>query len=475
MSRAHVLALPYPAQGHVKPLMQLSCELVKHGIKVTFVNTDFNHKKIMKAQEARGEEDQEEQQVGSDQIKLASIPDGLGQDEDRNRLEKLTESICKVMPSKLEKLIQEINEQESEESEKISCVVADGSMGWALEVAEKMGIQRASFWPASASLLALSYSIPKLLLDGIIDSDGTPSKDEIIHLGPKMPAMRTKNFAWTQIGDDLNAQKIVFNYMIRNNKDAEIAEWVICNSTNELEPSAFSFEPKIVPIGPLQASKNSCADDDLAGSFWPEDSTCLNWLNQQPDKSVIYVAFGSFTIFDFLQLQELALGLELSNKPFLWVVRSDINNGENYAFLKAFENKLSSHGKVVGWAPQQKVLRHPSISCFISHCGWNSTTEGLINGVPFLCWPYFADQFLNETYICDIWKVGLRLNCNDDRIISREEITCKITQLLHEQGFTVRASQLKEIAISSVKEGGSSNKNLSNFVDWIKKHDIAKA
>ena len=43
----------------------------------------------------------------------------------------------------------------------------------------------------------------------------------------------------------------------------------------------------------------------------------------------------------------------------------------------------------------------------MSHCGWNWTMEGVRNGVPFLCWPYFVDQFANRSYICDIWRTGL--------------------------------------------------------------------
>ncbi|KAK1352353.1 hypothetical protein POM88_053292 [Heracleum sosnowskyi] len=74
---------------------------------------------------------------------------------------------------------------------------------------------------------------------------------------------------------------------------------------------------------------------------------------------------------------------------------------------------------MVSWTPQVKVLRHPSIACFLSHCGWNSTSEGVSNGVPFLCWPYFADQFLNQTYICDVWKVGLRCDKDETGIVSK--------------------------------------------------------
>ncbi|KAI9082434.1 hypothetical protein K1719_035577 [Acacia pycnantha] len=462
MSRVHVLVLPFPAQGHINPLMDLSRELVKHGIKITFVNSDSNHKQIMKARVAgKGEEEDKKEQVGSDQIQLVSIPDVLEQEENTlSSLPRLLEATSEVMPEKLEKLIHEINEES--ENEKINCMVAEVSMGWALEVAEKMGIQRtALFFPASASLLATFLSTPKLIQDGIFESDGTPIKDQIIHLAPEMPAIRTTQFLCSQVRD-----KILINSLMKSSKVVESTDWVICNSSLELEAPAFAFVAKTLPIGPLQARKSSHIDH-LSTSFWPEESTCLNWLNQQEDKSVIYIAFGSLVKLDQSQLQELALGLELSNKPFLWVVRSNINNGASNDFLKEFEDKLCARGKVVSWAPQQKVLNHPSIACFLSHCGWNSTIEGVINGVPFLCWPFFVDQFIDETYICDVWKVGLRLDRNDG-IISREEIASKIKQVLHYEGSRVRASQLKQKVISSVKEGGSSNKNLNNFVDWIK-------
>ncbi|KAF7803070.1 UDP-glycosyltransferase 83A1-like [Senna tora] len=64
-------------------------------------------------------------------------------------------------------------------------------------------------------------------------------------------------------------------------------------------------------MGPLLASKNNQVGN-LAESFWTKDLTCLNRLDQQENNSVIYIAFGSFTIFDLNQLQELALGLELA-------------------------------------------------------------------------------------------------------------------------------------------------------------------
>ncbi|GLT36246.1 hypothetical protein SLA2020_106380 [Shorea laevis] len=111
---------------------------------------------------------------------------------------------------------------------------------------------------------------------------------------------------------------------------------------------------------------------------------------------------------------------------------------------------------MVGWAPQRAVLSHPSIACFISHCVWNSTMEGLSNEVPFLCWPYFGDQFLNASYICDIWNVGLKLEKDESEIIRGEEIKSKVEKLRSDENFKARALELKEKTLNNIKEAGSS-------------------
>ncbi|XP_044467821.1 UDP-glycosyltransferase 83A1-like [Mangifera indica] len=220
----------------------------------------------------------------------------------------------------------------------------------------------------------------------------------MIELGANMPAITNAELVWN-VGD-LITQRNVFRLIVRGTDSTQMAaDYLICNTTYDLEPEAFNLVPKILPIGPLLASNRQ---GNSAGYFWPEDSTCLTWLDQQQPRSVIYVAFGSLTVFDIIQFQELALGLELTNRPFLWVVRQDITEDENQAYPEGFQERVANRGKMVGWAPHQKVLSHPSIDCFVSHCGWNSTMEGVSNGLPFLCWPYFGDQFINQSYICDI-------------------------------------------------------------------------
>ncbi|KAG2715533.1 hypothetical protein I3760_03G082700 [Carya illinoinensis] len=377
MGNPHVLVIPFPAQGHIIPLLELSRHLVNHGFKITFVNTEYNHDRIMNA---IGVKDK----IG-DQIHMVTIPDGIETLEDRKKPGKSSAAVLNVMPGKLEELIDRICGSNGEE---ITCVLADQSIGWALEIAEKKGIRRAAFCPAAAALLVLVFNIPNLIRDGIIADDG-----------------------------------------------------------------------------PLLASNQL---RDSVGNFWTEDATCLNWLDRQPPHSVIYVAFGSFTIFDPTQFQELALGLELCNRPFLWVVRPDTTDGTSDAYPKGFHDRVGTRGQMVGSVAQQKILSHPSVACFLSHCGWNSTIEGVSNGMPFLCWPYFADQFLNQNYICDVWKVGLGLDRDESGIIRRGEIKTKVEQLLWDETLKVRALDLKKLVMASIKEGGASDNNLKNFIEWMK-------
>lgn len=161
MGIPHILAIPFPAQGHVIPLMELCRCLVNQGFKVTFVNTDFNHKRVINAMSNTSHTE--------NQIHLVSIPDGMEPWEDRNDLGKLLEATQSVMRVKLEELITKINKSEGDN---ITCVLADESFGWALEAAKKMNIRRAVFWPAAAALLAAAFSIPKLIHDGVINTEG---------------------------------------------------------------------------------------------------------------------------------------------------------------------------------------------------------------------------------------------------------------------------------------------------------------
>lgn len=160
----HFLVIPFPLLEHVNPLMEFSQVLAKYGCKVTFLNTEFIQKRIM----AWSSSDQHKNK--NPMINTVTLTDGLSDEDDRSNPMNSLQSIKSTMPEKLPKLIEDVNTGEGEDS-KISCIVISFNMGWALEVARKLGIKSALLYPASAISMACFDCIKRLIDDGIIDSD----------------------------------------------------------------------------------------------------------------------------------------------------------------------------------------------------------------------------------------------------------------------------------------------------------------
>jgi hypothetical protein len=222
-------------------------------------------------------------------------------------------------------------------------------------------------------------------------------------------------------------------------------------------------------IGPLFLP-NFLHGRDSTSSLWEEDESCVTWLDMKQPASVIYISFGSLAVKSQEQLKQLALGLEGTGHPFLWVLRSDIADGKPAVLPEGFEERTKDRALFVRWAPQLKVLAHASVGLFITHCGWNSTLEGISMGVPVVGFPYNGDQFLNCRFAKDVWKIGLDfegVDVNDHKVVTKKEVedvvkrmmTTRIGEQLRE-----KALKLKECAARAVLPGGSSFINLNTFV-----------
>ncbi|CAN0896077.1 UDP-glycosyltransferase 83A1 [Linum grandiflorum] len=447
--KPHVLVVPAAAQGHVIPMLKLAQKLNDHGIVVTVVNLDFVHRKINMSPE-------DEQSHGSGMIRMVSVPDGLDPDFDGSDLVKVTETLETVLPVQLRKLIQQHGN--------FSWVIADAFISAAFIVAKEMGIKTAALWTASMENLAVILRVPQLIEAGTIDENGSLLNREFpISICEEIPAWKADELPWSCQPKEFQIF-IAQHYYMKLSQNSSLFDCFIANSFHRLEPLAFRLLfPDVLPIGPLVTDSTS----GCAGSFWRQDQTCSTWLDKHPPKSVIYVAFGSITVLNNQQFKELALGLEMTGRPFLWVIRPNFVGG--LEFPDGYLERVANIGKIVEWTNQEEVLSHSSVACFLSHCGWNSTLDGLWCGVPFLCWPYFVDQFHNKESICEAWKVGLKLKAEKDGsgLITMSEIASKVEQLLNDDTIKENANRLKEVARESVKEGGSSFHNFLSFVDTL--------
>ena len=197
--------------------------------------------------------------------------------------------------------------------------------------------------------------------------------------------------------------------------------------------------------------------------FEPNSDACMKWLNDHAKGSVIYVSFGSLAALNAEQMEELAWGLRMSNSYFLWVVRAS----EEAKLPKNFVEETSEKGLVVHWCPQLEVLTHEAVGCFVTHCGWNSTLEALSLGVPMVAVPQWTDQPTNAKYIMDVWKMGLKAPADEKGLVKREAIENCISEIMEgERGKEIlkNAYKWKALAKEAVDQGGSSDKNIQEFV-----------
>ncbi|KAI4339598.1 hypothetical protein MLD38_024520 [Melastoma candidum] len=192
-------------------------------------------------------------------VRLVSIPDGMETQEERDTPGKLSEAVLRVLPRKFEELIEEIVGEDDEGG--IECVVADQSLGWALDIATRKGIRTAAFCPASAAQLVVALCIPKLIADGIINEDGIPIGKQRFELAEGVPELSTEDLVWTRLGNE-TMQRHIFQLMLNNTNSTSSAQLILCNSALDLELGAFLASPrKLLPIGPLCTSPSSPSVD----------------------------------------------------------------------------------------------------------------------------------------------------------------------------------------------------------------------
>lgn len=252
---------------------------------------------------------------------------------------------------------------------------------------------------------------------------------------------------------------------------AEHAKDVACvlvHSMHDLEREAFEGLKKVgikaYAIGPLlhqyeDASSHESAHQDIT----------LTWLDSHASASVIYVSFGSNAKLSEEELVELALGLEASGKPFLWVVRSDATiEGRDYNDVLPldFFTRTTQQGLIVPWAPQCNILAHHAVGGFLSHCGWNSTLESLWTGVPILACPRRGEQPINSRLIVKEWGTGIELQTNQDGTFTRHDVNIGVQALLDGtigQLARTKSQQLSKKLREAPFEGGHSHSSLLEF------------
>ncbi|KNA09740.1 hypothetical protein SOVF_150720 [Spinacia oleracea] len=151
------------------------------------------------------------------------------------------------------------------------------------------------------------------------------------------------------------------------------------------------------------------------------------WLNKFHPGSVIFCAFGSQVMLDLSQFQELLLGFEMTKLPFLVAFKPPTGCATvEEAFPEGFVDRVREFGLVTGeWVQQPQILAHPSVGCFVSHCGSGSIWESMLSKNQMVLIPQLQDQVLFTKIFTKDLKVAVEVQRGEDELWVSKESLCK--------------------------------------------------
>ncbi|KAJ3703462.1 hypothetical protein LUZ61_007167 [Rhynchospora tenuis] len=341
----------------------------------------------------------------------------------------------------------------------VTYVVNNPFVPWAVDVATDLGIPCAVLWVQSCAVFSTYYHYHHGLEE--FPSETNPNISVCLPGIPMMTPEEIPSFLLPS-----TPYKALTKAILQQFHNIDKVSKVFINSFTELEPEAISAIAKyvhLIPVGPLVEPEDE-SRSALRGDLIKATDECLEWLDTQAPKSVIYISLGSVVTLTKEEMAKMAHELMTNGRPFLWVVRPDCREHLPQGFLE----EVKGRGMVVGWSPQDSVLNHSSVGCFLTHCGWNSVLETLTTGVSVIAYPQWGDQVTNAKFLVDIYKVGVRLKA----LMERNALHAAIEAVMDgpdAKAIKEQAAKWKEAAKIAVAKGGSSDRNIESFVDEVKK------
>ncbi|KDO45022.1 hypothetical protein CISIN_1g011142mg [Citrus sinensis] len=478
-NQLHFVLFPFLAQGHMIPMIDIARLLAQRGVIITIVTTPVNAARFNGIL-ARAIESGLQIKIVQFQLPCeeAGLPEGC---ENLDMVASL--GLAFDFFTAADMLQEPVENFFAQLKPRPNCIISDMCLPYTAHIAGKFNIPRITFHGTCCFCL-VCYN--NLFTSKVFESVSSESEYLVV------PCLPDKiEFTTQQVDSSLGSR---FNVFQKKMGAADTGTYgVIVNSFEELEPAYIKEYKKIRHdkvwcIGPVSLSNKEYSDKAQRGNKASVDEhQCLKWLDSKAPKSVVYACLGSLCNLIPSQMRELGLGLEASNRPFIWVIREGETSKElkKWVVEDGFEERIKGRGLVIwGWAPQVLILSHPSIGGFLTHCGWNSTIEGVSAGLPLLTWPLFGDQFMNEKLVVQILKIGVKVGVESPMIwgeeqkigvlMKRDDVRNAVEKLMDEgkegEERRNRAVKLGQMANMAVQEGGSSHLNVTLVIQDIMKH-----
>ncbi|XP_074311985.1 UDP-glycosyltransferase 89A2-like [Silene latifolia] len=445
----HILVFPYPAQGHMLALLDLTHQLALHGFKITILVTPKNLPLLNSLLTTH---------PNSVNPLVLPFPTHPNLPFGVENVKDIGNAGNAPIILSLKKLEEQVIQWFQSNPSPPQAILSDFFLGYTNNWAHQLGIPRFAFFSTRAFL--------SLIIDHVLENIDTLWNLHEINF-PNIP--RSPTFVHHQLPSMFKAYKngdtnwiSCKNSMLENFKSYGI----VFNTYYALEAEYLDYikmkvgHDRVYSVGPLNAIGLSRVNPDSGIGY-----DVLNWVDKWSDGSVLFVCFGSQKMLTKPQMEALALGLERSGVRFIWVVKAETS----HMVPDGFEKRVADRALIVhGWAPQTEILSHKAIGGFVSHCGWNSTLESIMAGVMILAWPMEADQFVNARLLVEDMGSAVGL-CEGEDTVPDSEMLSRVIEKSMGRNIVQRerAKVIREMAFEAIKSGGSSMKDLDALVKKI--------
>ncbi|CAK7345144.1 unnamed protein product [Dovyalis caffra] len=481
MKKAEVVFIPFPAMGHIVALVEVAKLLVRRDDRLS--STVF----IMHPTFDPSTTKYTESLVAStlpDRMRVINLPNLesiSAETHGRNWLISLIEGQKPYVKEYVSRI--RTQSELNPDSHRLAGFVFDTFATGMRDVATEFGVPWYVFSAASAAFLSCMLHLRSLHDEQGVDLTEFKNSDALLEIPSLVNPLPAK------LAPTLVFKKDLLAIFLEHARILTEAKGILVNTFLEFESHAVNSlsdgkTPSVYPVGPIV--KHVGDDRDLRSDESNNFRDVMEWLDNQPPSSVMFLCFGSWGSFGEKQVKEIAFALEHGGYRFLWSLRKPSPKGKigspsNYEDFQeilpqGFSDRTAKIGKVIGWAPQVDILAHPAVGGFASHCGWNSTLESVRFGVPVATWPLYAEQQFNAFQM--VIDLGLAVEIKMDYqgnffgdneiIVSAEDIMKAIKYVMEQDSETrKKVKEMSKISEKTLMNGGSSYASLGHLIEDV--------
>ncbi|EIW63015.1 UDP-Glycosyltransferase/glycogen phosphorylase [Trametes versicolor FP-101664 SS1] len=429
-TRAHIVAYPFPAWGHARPLINLVARLVKlRALDVTLLVTDdFLDQAFAELRRNMGPDEQEH----TASIRILSL--GAGHFSRLAELDKAfeetwtqlvtgEEAVCRKTGTRIAPL------------QRPQAIIVDmfGIQAFGTVMELSGDTVKVHVWCSGLTAAMFHLFGPEELggkgnvraraeeearqtgvsLTDIIMRVRVPYSRELVRV-PGMPPMYDYEYypqpvsplAMFSLSSWLHRMLEACDGMLLYTSEAYESEAVAAMREwfGKTSRGIYVTGP-LVPIGVQTTGqeRERSEDADKIQAFL--DSTLATF----GERSLLYISFGTMlhgedVVEKLWALLDIVMEL---NIPF--VMSHASSPGTDIPDDAKAKIDAYSKGLLSPWVPQQTLLEHTATGWFLTHGGHNSAMEAVVAGVPMIFWPFGADQPLTTVHVTDNLHAGYEL------------------------------------------------------------------